>query len=346
MKYTIFEWKEIENLFKYTNLLLGNGSSIAVSDKFSYVFLRDILNNTYLVQEEKDLFHFFETNDFEEILKLLWQANNVNKVLKVTDTKTQDAYNRVKNALILAVRKIHPEYLDTFKQLQYISNFLKNFKNIISLNYDLILYWAILYGNEQNNIFGDCFINGQFDIKSMMQRNKIKIFYPHGNLILAYNKLLNEIKLKSASNNLIASITEQWESGEYVPLFISEGSSRQKINSIKKSYYLNAVYENILPNAMIINGNNHFNIQRYSRLCEVYCKTIVIYGFDFGIQDKHILDKIFSNHNRYMCIAIAISVFNNDEKYCERVTNILSEYSQYIKIYFFDSSSKGCWNNP
>lgn len=69
-------------------------------------------------------------------------------------------------------------------------------------------------------------------------------------------------------------------------------------------------------------------------------------GFYFGIQDKHILDKIFSNHSRYICIAFAISVFNNDEKYCERVTNILSEYSQYIKIYFFDSSSKGCWNNP
>jgi hypothetical protein len=45
-------------------------------------------------------------------------------------------------------------------------------------------------------------------------------------------------------------------------------------------------------------------------------------------------------------MGIATSVFDNDEKYCERVTNILSEYSKYIKIYFFDSRSKGCWNNP
>jgi hypothetical protein len=356
-KYKIYEWKEIENIFRNSCILLGNGSSIAVYEKFSYCSLKDTLKNLSLSKEEEYLFEYFNTNDFEQILKIIWQANNVNKILNVQDTKTREAYYKIRNALIEAVKEIHPKYSEIENNFLYISNFLKNFKIIVSLNYDLIIYWAMLYGNEKLPYkFVDGFISGNFDENYLRQRNNIKVFYPHGNLILAFDKLLNEIKLKVKNDNLILSITEEWESEEYIPLFISEGTSKQKINSIKRSNYLNTIYETILPrmhgfsldnsylyeiseSPSYIIGNS-YHPMRY--------KTLVIYGFAFGEQDEHIIEKIFNryNHNIFIINCVAISVFNYNERDCDNAINKLKKYNKYLHIYFFDSKSSGCWNNP
>lgn len=356
MHYKIYQWKEIESIFLDSNILLGNGASIAVNNSFNYQSLREIANSSSLIQEnEENLFKFFETDDFEQILKIVWQANNVNKILKVEDKKTQDIYHKIRDSLIKAVYEIHPDYSKIHNDIKIISNFLKKFKIIISLNYDLIVYWSILYANEQNDQFTDCFLYGKFDFDNnsfcSFYNDKTKVFYPHGNLILAYDKILNEVKLQTHSDNLIKSITSKWESENYNPLFISEGNSQQKINAIQRSNYLNTVYRNILPRLAKITPpyihlyqiepskiiGNMTNIRR--------CRTLVIYGFGFGKQDEHILNQILNTHQLLRVTCIAISVFNNDEEYCHNVISTLRQYRKNLHIYFFDSQSSGCWNN-
>jgi len=358
MSYQIYKWKDIESIFLKSNILLGNGASIAVNNSFNYQSLREVANSSSLIQEdEENLFDFFETNDFEQILKIVWQANNVNKILKVEDKKTQNIYHRIRDSLIKAVHKIHPDYNEIYDDIINISNFLQKFKIIVSLNYDLIVYWSILYANEQNNKFTDCFLYGKFDFDNnnfcILNNEKTKVFYPHGNLILAYDKILNEVKLQTNSNNLIESITKEWESENYNPLFISEGSSQQKINAIQRSNYLNTVYRNILPRLAQITSNHlyPYQIQPSTSITSgninnlLRCKTLVIYGFGFGKQDKHILDKILNTHPFFRVTCIAISVYNDDIDYCYNIVSLLREYKKNLHIYFFDSKSPGCWNN-
>ncbi len=76
------------------------------------------------------------------------------------------------------------------------------------------------------------------------------VFYPHGSLAVARDYLGDETKLAvdaGAAGDLLDTITLRWSSGNYVPVFVSEGTSKQKIAAIRRSHYLTNVYEEVLP---------------------------------------------------------------------------------------------------
>lgn len=357
--YKVYNWQDIQTIFQNSNLLLGNGASIAVHKEFNY---KSLLDKSNFLEDEKKLFDYYETSNFELILKIIWQTNNVNKILDIEDTKTKEAYERIRNSLIKAVKNVHPEYINIINDIQYISNFLQNFRYVVSLNYDLIVYWSMLYDNKKTELheFRDFFYNRNIDGKLSFNDDNIhlsydgtKVFYPHGNLILALDKLSNEIKLRTKSDGLISSITEKWESGDYIPLFISESDSKQKLEAIKKSNYLNTIYRRILPYlgsctnlsmSSLIEAS--YNINEGECRSSKYATSFVVYGFGFTEQDKHIVDRIFQEMPLYNINCVAISVFNSDEVYCQKVIQTLEKYKKRFKIYFFDSQSAGCWNNP
>ena len=152
MPFEIQPWLNISENYGDT-ILLGNGASIAVDQRFSYSSLLEYANdNGMLPNDVQQLFNFFGTDDFELVLRLVWQASNVNLALQIADAKTYTAYVRVRDSLIQAVRHIHPEYDETSQQLPNIYDFLKRFKTVISLNYDLIVYWAMTYGFDINEL--------------------------------------------------------------------------------------------------------------------------------------------------------------------------------------------------
>ncbi|MCQ9136860.1 DUF4917 family protein, partial [Streptomyces hilarionis] len=88
------------------------------------------------------LFDFFETSDFELVLRLVWQASNVNRSLEIPDERTHQAYVRVRDSLIQAVRSVHPEYEQVTQHLPNMYQYLKGFDTVLSLNYDLLIYWT------------------------------------------------------------------------------------------------------------------------------------------------------------------------------------------------------------
>lgn len=115
---------------------------------------------------------------------------------------------------------------------------------------------------------------------------------------------------------------DKWISGDYVPLFVSEGTSEQKVKSIQNSFYLNTVFREVLPVPM---------------------DSLVIYGWGLGEQDEHILSQIEKSGIE----KVAVSVYKNNQAYCNDVENVfLRKFSRKIQLEFFDSESSGCWIHP
>ncbi|NMX60012.1 MULTISPECIES: DUF4917 family protein [unclassified Pseudomonas] len=330
MAHIIHQWQSIVNNYRHGALLLGNGASMAVSRNFGYASLLEHVRQNHLFEEDvQTLFSRFETDDFELILRLVWQAARVNKALAIQDRRTRQAYLNVRNCLIQAVRDIHPAYEEVSKHLPHMHSFLKQFNTVLSLNYDLLVYWAMMhdFDMQRSHIFKDCFKSGSFAENWRVYRDRISeqtntlVFYPHGNLALCRDITEQEYKISGGGNALLNEILDLWASETYVPLFVSEGTLQQKIRSIQSSFYLSTVYREVLKTPRI---------------------KLTIFGWAMGEQDLHILQNLRGTSiNR-----IAVSVFGKDQAYCNRIYETIQQYLGAVIVEFFDCESPGSWIHP
>ncbi|NMG16699.1 DUF4917 family protein [Aromatoleum bremense] len=332
MPFEIRPWEAIAENYGCT-ILLGNGASISISPSFSYASLLQHAAEQHLLPEDAQrLFEFFQTNDFELVLRIVWQASNVNRSLQIPDQRTHAAYVSLRDCLIQTVRDIHPEHDQVSAHLPSIYRFLKRFRTVISLNYDLVVYWAMTHGLDidDQHAFKDCFVGGgAFDDDWQRFRQPIRgdrsttlVFYAHGSLVLCRNPVEQELKVHSRDAGLLEAILQLWQSERVVPLFVSEGTWQQKVASIQNSYYLSTVYREVLKS------------QR---------DTLVIYGWGFADQDIHLLQRMRDTGiNR-----VAVSVFRGDQAYCNRVFQMIHDtLGAHVEVEFFDSESPGCWTHP
>ncbi|WP_313080098.1 DUF4917 family protein [Atlantibacter sp.] len=332
MPFVIRPWSELAQSYNGT-ILLGNGASIAVSPRFAYRSLLEcVRQRESLAEDARRLFDFFETEDFELILRIVWQASNVNKFLQIEDARTHEAYVSVRDCLIQAVRDVHPEHHEVSGQLPCIYDFLKRFDTVISLNYDLIVYWVMTYGLDipDRHKFKDCFLGrGVFaeDWQRLRapygdEQSSTLVFYPHGSLVLCRNRVEQEHKIHIRGAGLLESILDRWRSEEVVPLFVSEGTYKQKVNSIQNSFYLSTVYREVLTEPR---------------------ESLVILGWGMGEHDVHLLKRMAGTGIQ----RVAVSVFKRNQAYCCRATQLIKDnLGQDVRIEFFDSESPGCWNKP
>lgn len=340
--YSIYEFNELVTDQELGNatLILGNGASMAVSSSFSYTNLfGKACNDSILNQTSKNLFETLQTTDFELVMNKLRQAYIINEVLQLdTDNVALHTYDNIRQSLIKTIKEIHVQYADAIFQIDNIRKFLEKFKTVISLNDDLLIYWAIMASNDRKPYkMKDCFTNHidgnlgfEYDIEKLREPynggpDPTLVFYPHGNLILASNENNDELKIRINNNtNLFDAIGEKWKQ-KYVPLFVSEGSSEQKLKAIRRSTYLNFVYENVL---------SHLE------------PTVIIYGWKLAEQEQHLIKKIFSN-NKISNVYISMYLGSNPEPIDEqkRIASMLKRENRTMNIKFFDAASKNCWCN-
>jgi len=327
-------WSHIRDKFKH-NILLGNGASIAIDGRLSYHSLYEqVCESGRLNDEIIRMFEYFDTTNFEFIMKLLLEASQVNEVLKIDDDKTKDYYVQIRDSLINTIRDIHPTHENVEPLLPKIAHFLKNFRNVLSLNYDLLVYWSIMEGNEilECTWFKDGYVGGEFDNDFADYMYKPQppakgatiVFYPHGSLFLVTDIYENEEKLsRSKDEILLDTILARWKEKDYIPLFVSEGDTAAKSRAITRSNYLSKVYDSVLKN---IHG------------------SLVIYGWSASDQDDHIFDAI--DHRDITDIAVSVHTGNPDwESYCGRIANRIASTHKLrdVNLYFFDSHCEGCW---
>lgn len=362
MDKVIHEWLAIRELYIDSTLILGNGASINIDENFAYDSLykycfkseNSKLHN-YSQEQLADIekiFSTFNTGDFESVLQKLHQANIVNELFNIDHKMLDQKYKECRNLLICAIQLIHKKYNEiSHDELNSIEQFISQFKAIYSLNYDLILYWAMYIGNKKNsdsNRYKDGFMlesdiseldkkflhNGYYLLEQPHHPcdKATLIFYLHGNLTLAtaaVNGISEEVKICSGDKDHLNLIIEKWESNNYIPLFVSEGLSKLKLNYIEESPYLSEVISRLKSTK----GN------------------LVIYGWSFNDQDAHILDKIQEAKKYHGLQRIAVSVYLKDHKepylkYIQRVSDkLISVGFKPEEIDFFDAKSKGSWSN-
>lgn len=142
-------WDDIKNNYQDT-LILGNGASIAVCELFEYKSLYEKAKECGLIDKSLEkIFEKFKTTNFENVLHKLSIAEIINKTLNINNSSITESYEKCRLSLIKTIQKVHPKY-DEIDQNHFIKivDFLKNFKTVINLNYDLILYWVMKHGNE------------------------------------------------------------------------------------------------------------------------------------------------------------------------------------------------------
>lgn len=330
---------------KAATLILGNGSSISYSSKFAYSSLYD---EAAFTDEEKQLFDKFDTNNFEYILRKLFQASEVNKVLELDqEKKVNSVYEDIRLKLIKTIRRIHPVMSDinpaTVHDMVFES--MMGYRYIIDLNYDFILYWILSAQNKcpfpsENHEHEKKYKGSPFDhfydgfhydenrnlsfdydniddLRDSNANRKTGIFYPHGNLLFVRARNNGEtLKIKS-SGNLIDAVDESWTNGN-TPLFVSEGTKGQKMSSIRSDSYLNYVYNEVL---------GHLT------------EFIVVYGWSMSECDDHLVHKIFHNE-RVKKVAVSIhpdgmdSTVLDDEKF--RISQKLKKENNNLDVEFWE----------
>ena len=341
------EWRELHADYSDT-LIVGNGGSVAVEPHFRYnsLYGHGCIHGLISVAAQQVFEQFTkDSRDFEGVLYRLWQADFINQkfeLAKIESQKVRKAYTDVRRALINTVKGIHPDKVICDKQgLVQIGRFMAGFSTVFSLNYDLIIYWALLGNNQVNNRrFNDGFVSKNLHLSSKKlqklffntqlsvepEQGMTKVFYPHGNLALYQTKGSEESKLVADSDGLLNSITKRWRKNDGQPLFVCEGSATEKVAAISKSQYLSHVFQQALPSPK---------------------DSITIYGWSIGKQDSHILQQLALSK----CSRAAVSVFAGDrtgeeiESEITRMRKMLKDYIGIESVVFFDAASAGCWNH-
>jgi len=321
----------------WSSLILGNGASIAIHKEFAYTTLHGIAHKKGLIASTATVFAKLGTTDFEHVLLACWYAEHVNAALGAPSNAISAAYEEVRKALVEAVHSVHPVHADVATDLQRVGEFASKFPTVVSLNYDLILYWAMLLFNSMHGSwFKDAFHDGEFQTNWEYLRRPnghaegaTLVFYPHGNLAIARDYLGTETKLAvgtGVAGDLLGTITQKWASGHYVPVFVSEGTTQQKIAAIRRSHYLTNVYEEVLP---------------------ILGEGLVVYGWSFDERDQHVLDAIANSQPKQIAVSVFTDQPDGDQQtYCHKVLKAVARSFSDVRVTFFDSLSHGCWNRP
>lgn len=146
------------------------------------------------------------------------------------------------------------------------------------------------------------------------------IFNIHGGLHLFLNSNSDvEKKIYTNGANLLEEITQVITDQKRLPLYVTEGTSEQKLNKIRSVPYLNHCYEQLL------NGSG----------------IIFIFGHSILGKDTHIYDALFESGitDVYYCIYDITDLNKTKEEFAK-----YKERNDKIKVHYIDVSDFNIWN--
>ncbi|SNR98673.1 DUF4917 family protein [Blastococcus mobilis] len=296
------------------SLLVGNGASMVVSEKFGY---RSLYDQASLGSDDQALFDALDhTRNFEIALNALGIATLVCRQVGQDFSKIEERYASIREALIRAVHVSHVNHVDVSEdRLRYIGDgLIKNYLNVYSTNYDLLLYWSMMMHGSFDD-WGDFFWNElTFDIQNSEPNPTIPprtmLHYLHGGLHL-YRLPDGRVKKRSAAVG--RAILRQLDSLADLPFFVSEGSSQDKLRVIRGSDYLSHMYERLRDDTT----------------------SLVVFGHDLGKQDAHIVDALQSREH------VAFGVHPTSDAEVAATVERIKKLLPNAKLRFFDARTHG-----
>jgi len=311
------DWTTLNSSIGFTELLIGNGASLAVWRKFAYFSLFDeaqTTKNRPLSPTELSVFRALDTSNFEQVLSALKNSIRVNAALTINSSSPRHRYFAIKEALIHAVRSVHiPWSQMQANSLTRINSALSQYQTVYSGNYDLLNYWAVMQAPEA---FEDLFRgpDSTFDLgNNNPQGSATRMLYLHGGMHLVKNFDGSTRILNSSESTLLASFAIN-HLGD-IPLFVNEGSSADKLKAIRSSDYLSFCY---------------------SQLAQPK-ETLCIFGHNLAAQDQHLVQALQQARLK----TLAISIYPHNPMFIQQqkqhYTTLFAE--QDVELRFFDALS-------
>lgn len=306
------------------SILLANGFSQAWSHEiFNYKSLFDKADFGTRDLEIRQLFTEFDTYDFEKIMRILESAQKICELYDVDKNKIieiQSDQEQLKNALVKVISDTHPLTSNFVSTSQYekARPFIKQFSQVFTLNYDLLLYWII---NKNEISPTGYFSKDGFRYNSWENTSDQNVFYLHGGLHLYDSKVtINKHTFKdNLGKSIVDHVKENLAVGKF-PLFVSEPNYEAKLSRIQHNPYLNSCYKELKK----LKG------------------SLFIHGHSMAENDRHIFDQI----NKSEVENIYISIFG-DQYTDSNKTTIANAHrfidTKKIKIEFYEAESAPIW---
>ncbi len=201
------------------------------------------------------------------------------------DETEMSEYKLLRDAFAPAVALVHPRdqaglQVDT---LSLISEFFIEFDALFTTNYDLLGYWAMMT-DPARAYTTDLFAPHpapESERRWILQyganhfSNRIPFRYLHGALHLARRgSIIEKFSRTRLGVPLIHQIRQRIKAGK-LPMIVVEGSANRKLRRIQENPYLE---------------------DSYAVFCQL-AGALVIYGWGFNLQDRHLVDAILRNQN-------------------------------------------------
>jgi hypothetical protein len=303
---------------KDRSLLLGNGFSNKYFSYGSLLAASGIADGSAL----RSVFGALKTVDFERVVRALEDASVVEAAYghEVRAKELGDDAQKARQALVQAVNATHPAHRE---ELDYKSSaaFLRNFTAVFSLNYDLLLYWTMLEETKLGDGFGLGMQVGRFR-GPFREDAHCSVYNVHGGLHLFADGDGDIIKAVHTGDGVIATITDTIERKKRLPVYVAEGTSRQKMQKIEAVAYLRHCYAKLRDNAA----------------------ALFVYGHSADENDAHIYRAIFESGAKHVYFAI----YKPDNEKLKALDGQMAKYQKTwgkdTQYEFYDSESAKVWD--
>ena len=320
-------------------VILGNGFSRACRDDlFAYDALferaRDSLSPT-----AKQSFEALGTTDFESVMRSLRQARALVEVFAPDypslARELGEESEVLREVLANVIADNHPERIYEISDDEFEScrQYLRNFDDIYTLNYDLLLYWALMKDDidELSLTCDDGFRYPEgeeadyvaWDLSTVQQN----IYYLHGALhIFDAGSEIQKYTWSNTGIALVDQIREALEDDRY-PIYVAEGNSESKLNRI-------------LHNSFLLHG--YRSLSRISG-------SLFIFGHSLNDSDEHVLKCIERSNVKNVHVSIFGDPTNPDNQRIIGRANALSvgrlrvNSRNPLNVHFYDAESASVW---
>lgn len=335
---TFTEALEDAQRYKKRHLLLGNGFSIACRPNiFLYGKLYENADFGRLSSTAKYAFEALGTQDFERVIKALRDAQKILSAYgapsSFIETLQKDA-DALRELLVETIAASHPTWPGEITEQEYkkCREFISSFNNIYTFNYDLLLYWAQMHTEEGKDPNSDDGFRKQEDnydagyvVWESSQSHEQNMYFLHGALhVFDTGTEIQKYTWVNTGVRLIDQIRDAL-SKDFFPLFVSEGTSNEKLERIRHSDYL---------------------AKAYRSFCEI-TGALFIYGHSLAENDEHYLKRI--EKGKVSCVYVGIygdSSGDENKKIIARANKLISGRapSRPLQVQFFDAATAHVWS--
>jgi hypothetical protein len=324
------------------HLLLGNGFSISCRpDMFTYGQLFDRADFSKLKRARRT-FDVLDTRNFELVIRALRSYERLANVYTPGDVDAKAAAAEdaaaLREVLVTAVARSHPDRPHVISSAEYLAcrAFLRGFKSINTVNYDLLPYWALMQdelGDEKipcDDGFRKPAVDPDAEYVSWDPDNSKAqtVRYLHGALHLFDTGVeMQKYTWINTQVPLIEQIREALEN-EYYPVFVSEGTSSEKIEAIRHNDYLSKMYRGFTE----IQGD------------------LIVFGHSLDMSDDHIFTQRIGLHGKTSRLYVSIhgdpaSTANKEIVKTASGLALLRNAKHPLEVRFFDADSASVWKS-